>query len=441
LRRAVVLLAVLGVTASGQWLEKSTRVGRLPTAIVSCYPWVYCANSGDSTLSAIDREKCEVYATIVVGDEPSLLAADPYQYEVYCACRRGRSVCIVSSESNTVVATFPVEYAPSAILQIRYPERRLFVAGYNTSRCNSTVTVIDLERREVAAELSVPGEVASILYSGSSADRLYCSDPVGACVWVVSVPGESLVGSIPAGAGASAMTLTERGRLYCANRWDGTVTVIDRTADTVLAVLPVGKEPISLLYARELSLGMVYCANLGSDYVSVIDDYYVGVCDSLTTGAGPCFCHYDWMWYKLYVLNFRAWTVTVHDVWSGELLVTLEVPAGPVAAAHVEWNWLNRLFVACGESDSVAVVADSIQIVGAEDGGPSAGRPQSATLVRGMLKIPGGRDAELVDINGRHVLFLQPGSNDIRHLAPGVYFVRSAESGKRSAVQKVVIQR
>jgi hypothetical protein len=49
--------------------------------------------------------------------------------------------------------------------------------------------------------------------------------------------------------------------------------------------------------------------------------------------------------------------------------------------------------------------------------------------------------ASLVDIAGRKVMDLQPGENDIRHLAPGVYFVRTAESGKRSAVRKVIIQR
>jgi hypothetical protein len=49
----------------------------------------------------------------------------------------------------------------------------------------------------------------------------------------------------------------------------------------------------------------------------------------------------------------------------------------------------------------------------------------------------------LLDAAGRVVMDLVPGRNDIRHLAPGVYFVRTADSGKRSAVsvRKVVIQR
>ena len=49
--------------------------------------------------------------------------------------------------------------------------------------------------------------------------------------------------------------------------------------------------------------------------------------------------------------------------------------------------------------------------------------------------------AELVDIAGRRTMELKPGENDVRHLAPGVYFVRTAEGGGRTAVSKVTIPR
>jgi hypothetical protein len=72
------------------------------------------------------------------------------------------------------------------------------------------------------------------------------------------------------------------------------------------------------------------------------------------------------------------------------------------------------------------------------------------TIVRGVLFLsedrrPGTEDrAELLDISGRKVLDLNPGANDVRHLAPGVYFVRSepsAASREPSAVTKVVVTR
>jgi hypothetical protein len=57
------------------------------------------------------------------------------------------------------------------------------------------------------------------------------------------------------------------------------------------------------------------------------------------------------------------------------------------------------------------------------------------------------REAALLDATGRKVMELQEGPNDIRHLAPGVYFLKDEggrlkdEPGGRTAVRKVVVQR
>ena len=71
-------------------------------------------------------------------------------------------------------------------------------------------------------------------------------------------------------------------------------------------------------------------------------------------------------------------------------------------------------------------------------------RVHPATIIHGMLFLPeavGGErsavSAQLLGISGRKVLDLCPGANDVRALAPGVYFVREAQA---QAVRKVVIQ-
>jgi len=80
-----------------------------------------------------------------------------------------------------------------------------------------------------------------------------------------------------------------------------------------------------------------------------------------------------------------------------------------------------------------------------------------ATIIRGLLWLP--RDmtqtsdvwdrvprprAVLLDASGRLVMSLRPGLNDIRHLAPGVYFVRPASGVERDAsslarISKVIL--
>jgi hypothetical protein len=46
----------------------------------------------------------------------------------------------------------------------------------------------------------------------------------------------------------------------------------------------------------------------------------------------------------------------------------------------------------------------------------------------------------LLDISGRKVLALRPGPNDVSHLAPGVYFVRTAGDNPTPG-KKVVVER
>jgi len=78
---------------------------------------------------------------------------------------------------------------------------------------------------------------------------------------------------------------------------------------------------------------------------------------------------------------------------------------------------------------------------------PSPLRVSGPTVLRGVLMIGdrGRKTAdrtELLDISGRKVLDLKPGANDVRGLAPGVYFVREAQAqAQAQAIHKVVVTR
>ncbi|UCG42828.1 MAG: hypothetical protein JSU73_13370 [candidate division WOR-3 bacterium] len=69
----------------------------------------------------------------------------------------------------------------------------------------------------------------------------------------------------------------------------------------------------------------------------------------------------------------------------------------------------------------------------------------SQSICRVMLRLPGKQNAALLDITGRRVTELQPGANDIRHVAPGIYFVRQkgprGQGFERSSTRKLVVQR
>jgi photosystem II stability/assembly factor-like uncharacterized protein len=68
-----------------------------------------------------------------------------------------------------------------------------------------------------------------------------------------------------------------------------------------------------------------------------------------------------------------------------------------------------------------------------------------ATIVRGVLLLPSSlltANSSLLSIDGRKVLDLHSGANDVSYLAPGVYFISQepqAASHKPQAVRKVVL--
>jgi hypothetical protein len=114
--------------------------------------------------------------------------------------------------------------------------------------------------------------------------------------------------------------------------------------------------------------------------------------------------------------------------------------------AIVAWKDDRGLYV-----QRVADVPGGMELVGDERGAMNEG----PTVVRGVLVLNGlGTRSELpvcnsvmsravlLDVSGREVMELQPGANDVRALAPGVYFLRGpkTEDGRPgAAVRKIVL--
>jgi DNA-binding beta-propeller fold protein YncE len=173
-----------------------------------------------------------------------------------------------------------------------------------------------------------------------------------------------------------------------------------------------------------------------------LDAVVVGACDSIRN--------------RVYCMDDSA--LLVYDGATDTLVVRVPIPTpGPFT-----WNPASgRVYVGSGGSD-VYVIRDPTGIE--EAPARTSGQRAGATVVRGVLylqvdsrqntgyRVDRGdchnvdctRGPTLLDAAGRKVMELVPGPNDVRHLASGVYFVRSepsAVSREPSAVRKVVIQR
>jgi YVTN family beta-propeller protein len=179
----------------------------------------------------------------------------------------------------------------------------------------------------------------------------------------------------------------------------------------------------------------------------VIDGAMNSVITVVAADTTPCALSYDATNNKVYCANQGSDDVTVIDGATDEVLVTIEVGQSPLDFA---WNPAqNRIYVANFDGSSISVLRDSAEGVEENFKPQATSHKPTPTVIRGVLFPPeavGGRrsavGACLLDVSGRKVFDLRPGANDVSRLAPGVYFVRGPETGDGkpdAAVSKVVI--
>jgi len=144
----------------------------------------------------------------------------------------------------------------------------------------------------------------------------------------------------------------------------------------------------------------------------------------------------------------------VADYDSGLRVVAVADPADPVEVGYYQAP--GRTWGVAVDGDYVYVTYEGSGLIILQFYGAGVDETQGAevrtanptsAVVRGDLRLGDwgretGDQVELLDISGKKVLDLHPGANDVRALAPGVYFVRrepQASSHKPQAIRKIVL--
>ncbi|MFO7638378.1 MAG: T9SS type A sorting domain-containing protein [bacterium] len=175
-----------------------------------------------------------------------------------------------------------------------------------------------------------------------------------------------------------------------------------------------------------------------------------------------CTDEYGWTWVSHYNQLGDYWrsVVRYHDgtAWSEPMPHTdTALAIVGLAAAHGRiWAMMGGYEAYPGQMLYYSSAAHPLAV--AEPGQTPVRQPSGPTIIRGVLTLPrrgaghdpgsenrsGSCPALLLNISGRKVMELQPGDNDVRHLAPGVYFIRAegaSGQGFDGSSRKVVIQR
>jgi len=407
---------------------------------------LYCLDDIGGLLFIIDGDSNHLLKTLKIpmdGYGYDTLIWNPVSNKAYFTNAGDRTVSILDCASDSIVATLETGLYPWALCYNE--DGTVYVANEG----GGGVTVIDGSGDTVRTVVPIDDHPRSICCDRAD-NKVYVSGGSARVVKVISGYGDSVVATIPVPFSDYATVCWNRNhnKVYVSGPYSDSLAVIDCAGDTVLRNIRV-TTGLDRMYSDSVC-DKVYCADNDRGYLRIIraatDTFYknlnVGYVTALLDNGkqGPA--------NRLYCVEREAAMVTVVGAYKMDsVLCRIAVGNYPVALA---WNPAHsRMYVSNSGSSSITVIRDTFGM-GVEESQPQAtGHKPQATVVRGVLDLEvdsrqqAEYRAELLDASGRKVMDLKPGANDVRALAPGVYFVRDEGRGTRDSGQthKVVVTR
>ncbi|HEY6448726.1 MAG TPA: YncE family protein [Acidobacteriaceae bacterium] len=319
------------------------------------YAWI--TDGGSNAVSVVDLVNMQPAGTIAVGADPTAIAANPQQDEVYVANTGSASVSVIDAKTNRVAATIPVHRAPDA-LDVDEQGERAYVANAGSNN----VSVVDLKIwREIG--LVAVGETPDAVRIAPDGDTLVVANRDSNSVSVIDAKALRLRATFEGCPQAGdTVILPDSSRAFVACSGGHQVMAIglaqpmsqlpDERADHLLDLLDVGDRPVHL--ALKPDGGEIFVTNFGSETVSEIATGTDEAGGAYVLGEHPLGGVVSADNSTLWVSNFEADTVAAYSIDDGQLIHTTSVGDGPGPLALTSDGFL--LLAVDGRSGDVSVV-------------------------------------------------------------------------------------
>lgn len=234
---------------------------------------------------------------------------------------------------------------------------------------------------------------------------------------------------------------------YFAGDMQSFLGVIDIKNDSFLKFFPIFIEYAELVpFALDTIDDKVYCGRAMPTYpdtIYVIDCVTDSIIKKLVEGGlGPLSVRWSYWTNRVYFTGGpQGETLKVLDCQTDSIIARIYLEefsyCGP---PHIVLDPIHHRIFAIGQDSTLYVLRELIS--GVEEGKAGFKKVLFPTVVRDILFLPNNyitkKEVYLLDVAGRKVLELVPGGNDVRHIAPGVYFIRA---GGSLETRRVVITR
>ena len=278
---------------TGAYTYGLVAVGVFPAgfAVTPNGKYVYVANDNEVYVSVIYASNHSLDKNITLGSGgigqpgtpvPSIIAITPngqYAYVVNWDYGKGDTTSVISTATNSLIATIPVGYGPRGIA-ITPNGQYVYVVNQD----NDSISVISTTTNSVVD--TIPSSASWGIAFTPNGEYAYAVNSNS--ISVISTATNSVVATIPVGNGPRGVAVTPNGQyVYVTNTGGNTVSVISTATNSVIYTIQTGAGPNGLTITPNGQY--VYVINNG---ILVISTSSNSVVANITGAPSPCGINY-----------------------------------------------------------------------------------------------------------------------------------------------------
>jgi YVTN family beta-propeller protein len=305
----------------------------------------YLGNASGDTLRIFDPVAGRLNGSVSLPNLPSMLAYGSTNADIFVGLEG--NVSVVSTATNAVVRTFPVDRNPDGLAYDSH-NLDLYISDYVWNN----VSVVSTKSYDVVGAALLGAAPYDMAFDPTDGD-LYIGDLLSVQLLVVSGATNRVIDRIPLGTtpyGVAYDPITKD--VYVDDYYAGNVSIVDPSLNRVVGHLPAGTNPWGIAYdGTDQDL---YVTNPGSNNITVLDPTTDKVATSINLTTAPGAIAYDPKGPTLFVGEYDADNVSVLNARTNALVRNSSVGTEPYTIATDPIS--GRAFVGNYGSDNVTVL-------------------------------------------------------------------------------------
>ncbi|NTV52174.1 MAG: YncE family protein [Candidatus Firestonebacteria bacterium] len=231
-------------SSSGVRVLDRVRVGFNPigVAVTPDGQFVYTADSTSQTVTKVSTATRRAVSTIQLNVHPVWLAVAPLHGWLCVTARDEHNLTLLDLTGNYVVASLDLPYNPEQVI-VNREETLAYISNHNAP----FITVVDLQHRNVAQNLSVGGTGQGLALTLDGKALLMTLQNEQFNFIAVSTVDQAVLGRTNAGSAPTTIVLDPAGvYAYVANQNSNDVSIVHLPTVHTVVTFPVGRSPVDM---------------------------------------------------------------------------------------------------------------------------------------------------------------------------------------------------